>query len=485
LRSAENILCGAPRATQNILLNLHLLFYCRVNKQMTLNTGQFFVYIYIDPLLESVPDLAVWAKTADRVYQDLGDREQLQQLLQYCTSRESPDGRIDGPITVWVPRLEDLGDSLAAVHDCLSQLEQADVQVQVGPTQIAISDPALRLELLKLLQTVQTQQQARQLRRGHARNRLKTLPPPGRAPYGYRRGKDRYILDRSTAPVVKDFFEHFLLYGSLRQSVRYLQKKYSKKISVSTGQRWLTSPIYRGDLSYHNSETIANTHAAILSRQEAAQIDRLLRRNRTLPPRAASAPRSLSGLVVCSVCDSAMKVSRAARRRQDYLYLCPVACPNQPKCRALIYQQVLEQTIERICADLLPALGQAALPNLEGIKQGVSAQVDAKQTVLEQLPGLVESGVLDAETAELRSYKLKTEMAKLQTSLAQLPPVNLKATAEAVSIPQFWLDLSEAERRFYFREFIQQIQILRSTEPGLNEPDAVEPEWRVKLVFMF
>jgi DNA invertase Pin-like site-specific DNA recombinase len=440
---------------------------------MIVNTNQFFVYTYTDPLLESVPDMAVWAE-ADRVYQDLGGRQQLQQLLQDVAS-------VDPPITVWVPRLEDLGDTVAAVHDCLSQLAQAQVQVQVGPTQIPIADPARQLELLQLLQTVQTQQQSRRLQQGHARNRLKAVPPPGRAPYGYRRGKDRYILDRSTAPVVKDFFEHFLLYGSLRQSVRYLQKKYSKKISVSTGQRWLTSPIYRGDLNYRHSDTIANTHAAILSRQEAAQIDRLLRRNRSLPPRTASAPRSLSGLVVCSACQSTMKVSHVARRQQDYLYLCPVACPDQPKCRALPYQQVLYQTIERICTDLLPAVSQAALPNVEGIKQGLSAQMNAKQTALAQLPRLVESGVLDSETSELRAYKLRTEMAQLQAGLAQLPPVNLKATAEAVSIPQFWLDLSEAERRFYFREFIQQIQIVRAGETG----EASAGEWEVKLVFMF
>jgi hypothetical protein len=30
----------------------------------------------------------------------------------------------------------------------------------------------------------------------HARNRLKSLPPPGKASYGYRRGKDKYTIDR-------------------------------------------------------------------------------------------------------------------------------------------------------------------------------------------------------------------------------------------------------------------------------------------------
>mgnify|MGYP003339245554 CR=1 FL=1 len=133
------------------------------------------------------------------------------------------------------------------------------------------------------------------IREGHARNRLKGLPPPGRAPYGYRRGKDRYTIDRAAAAVVKDFFEHFLLYGSLRGAVRHLAQRYGKKISTSTAQRWLTHPVYRGDLCYQKGEVVRDTHTALISREEAAQIDRLLRRNHRLPPRTAGTCRSLAG----------------------------------------------------------------------------------------------------------------------------------------------------------------------------------------------
>ncbi|MDP5338587.1 MAG: recombinase family protein, partial [Nodularia sp. (in: cyanobacteria)] len=57
---------------------------------------------------------------------------------------------------------------------------------------------------------------------------------------------------------------------------------------------------------------------------------------------------------------------------------------------------------------------------------------------------------------------------------ATLPPVNLRSVAQAVSIPQFWFDLSEAERRFYFREFIKQIEIIRQ-----------EKEWKLRVIFIF
>jgi len=436
---------------------------------------KIIAYLYSDPLLESPPHSGIWGLEVDRVYQDLGGRQQLQQLLADCKS-EPPDYLL-------IRRLEELGDSLEQISDRLTQLEAMGIQIIATEQSYSSSQPTdaitstkLRADLLKLLGEIQREVNRRRLRQGHARNRLKTLPPPGKAPYGYRRGKDRYILDRSTAPVVKDFFEQFLLYGSLRGAVRYLEKKYNKKISVSTGRRWLTNPIYRGDLGYQNGEVISDTHTPILNREEAAQIDRLLRRNRRLPPRTASAPRSLAGLVVCGECQSHMTITSVTRPRKDkeYLYLRPISCPKLPKCRAIAYEQVLECTIQIICQDLPRAVAGMNAPSLDGVKQSATNQISQMQDILVQLPALTASGVLDSETADLRAYKLRTEISQLRSRLAALPPVNLQAIAQAVSIPQFWCDLSESERRFYFREFIREIEITRQ-----------DKEWQLQLRFIF
>ncbi len=426
-------------------------------------------YCYIDPLLESVPDASVWGMEIDRVYQDLGDRQQWDQLLE--------DSQTIPTDSLVVRCLDELGESVREVGDRLAALET------LGISLIVLEDSAepqnligLRSQMVQAFQIMQASQRRRRIQHGHARNRVKALPPPGKAPYGYRRGKDRYILDRSTAPVVKDFFEHFLLYGSLRGSVRHLQKKYNKRISASTGKRWLTSPVYRGDLAYQTGDVVPNTHAPLISRQEAAQVDRLLRRNRQLPSRTASAPRSLAGLVVCGVCRSSLRVARvtAVRQTREYLYLRPTLCPHQPHCRAILYDQVLDQTIQKICEELPQAIATASIPDMTPIQQSLTAQIDAKQAILQQLPALVSSGILDNETADLRAYKLRTETATLQAKLAQLPPANLQAIAQVVSITQFWLDLSEAERRFYFREFLREIQIEREAQL-----------WQVRLKFIF
>lgn len=424
-------------------------------------------YFYKDYLLESGQNFPICPATVERIYQDLGGREQLHQLLVDC--QEKP------PENLLIRSLAELGDSVQEVCDRLKIIESLGIKLIVKEPTFPISQNS-QIDLLKLLQEIQNTQRSRRLKQGHARNRLKALPPPGKAPYGYRRGKDKYIIDKSAAPVVRYFFEQFLLFGSLRGAVRYLAKKYGKKISVSTGKRWLINPVYRGDLAYQNNQIISDTHAAIISREEAAQIDRLLRRNQRISPRSASAPRSLAGLVVCGECQSPMNIARVTTPRKDkeYLYLRPINCPKSPKCRAISYQEILDKAIEIICQELPQAVAQMQLPDMEELKKTLGNAIAQKQQILSQLPNLIQQGILDQETSQIRTYKLRTEIAQLQSKLAELPPVNLRETAQAVSIPQFWQDLSESERRFYFREFIREIQLTRQ-----------DKDWQLQIKFIF
>jgi hypothetical protein len=312
------------------------------------------------------------------------------------------------------------------------------------------------------------------LRESHARNRFQALPPPGRAPYGYRRGKDRYIVDRATAGVIKDFFEHFLLYGSLRGAVRHLAQRYGKKISTSTAQRWLTHPVYRGDLGYQGGEVVRDTHTPLISREEAAQIDRLLRRNRRLPPRTAGTQRSLAGLVYCGQCGSATVVTPVTTKGKahTYVYLRPRQCQAEPRCASLAYDCFLNQVIAEICRTLPLAVPQGDPQPASPHKTHWEATLQHKENILKQIAELHQQDILDDASAQLRTRTLRQEIHHLRVQLDQLPPVNLQELVQAVAIPQFWQDLSESERRFFFREFIRKIDFL----PGQD---------RIQLHFVF
>ncbi|MEO1590330.1 MAG: recombinase family protein, partial [Cyanobacteria bacterium J06632_22] len=415
-------------------------------------------YLYSDPLLGPPQTVEQWPHAIEHLYQDFAiDRPQLKSLL--ARVEDSPPA--ERPEYLLVTSLESLAETLTELTDRLHQLDNLGITLlTVAPEATAnhpmtitvsespASEPAatesLPSPLSILLATVQQRQQQRRLQRGHARNRLQALPPPGKAPYGYRRTPQKYELDKSAVPVVKAFFEQFVLYGSLRGAVRYIDRRYGKRISPSTGKRWLTSPVYRGHTAYKDGQTMLNTHAAILPPDEAAQVDRLLRRNRSLPPRTASAPRSLSGLVRCQACGSTMTVSRvsAPRREKAYLYLQPAGCPRQPHCAALQYNAVLQKTIETICTELPKLMAQ--LPAVTGSqKADLEQRILQKQQLIEQLPQWVNQGVLDETTAALRRYTLQNEIAIAQQALAQLPPVNLQELFRTVSLPQFWQDLSE------------------------------------------
>ncbi|WP_008315600.1 recombinase family protein [Leptolyngbya sp. PCC 6406] len=433
-----------------------------------------FAYLYTHPLLESAPPDDLWGAEVVRVYRDFGgdesqsgqSRPQLQQLLQDCAGGTVAEVR--------VRRWAELGNSPDAIAPIVTQLQEQGIQL----TSLA-EGPFPEGDVVAVVAAtaaIAQQQRRDSLRLGHARNRVKAQPPPGRAPYGYRRGKDRYTLDRAAAPVVKDFFEQFLLFGSLRGAVRYLAKTYGKRISASTGQRWLSHPVYRGDLLYQDGRVVRDTHTPILGRDEAAQVDRLLRRNRRLPPRTASAQRSLAGLVQCQECGSTLRVAPVSRPRRDqtYLYLRPSACPRAKPCGAIPYDAVLESTIATVCRDLPPAIATQPLPPIGAIQAGIQRQIAAKQDSLAQLPPLVAAGVLDETTADLRAYTLRSDIAALEQQRSQLPPENLPEIAQTLSIPQFWYDLSEAERRVYLREFIRQVELVREGQ-----------DWSVAIKFVF
>lgn len=422
-------------------------------------------YCYVDPVLESAPDASFWDADIEQVYADFGDRTALGELVRSVQS-----GQVQ---TITIRRVSELGNSLTEIAQILSDFQRANVSLQVlERSDRSLPDGANVAQMAELYDHITSEHRRQRLQRGHAKNRMAALPPPGRAPFGYRRGKDRYAIDRAAASIVKDFFEHFLLYGSLRGAVRFLEQKHHKKISVSTGRNWLTNPAYRGDLAYKTGDTILNTHPALVSREEAAQVDRLLRRNRTLPPTTASAARSLAGLVRCHHCQSNMTVTSTRPRHSKtagYLYLRPATCAKvanaESGCPLAPYDNTLEQVIRRICHDLPQRVSQAKLPNIEKIKSQFQIEIDAAETRLLEISDLCDRGVLDSTTAQICAYQIRAQMGILQNNLSQLPPASLSTIARSVSIPEFWRDLSESERRFYFREFLKMIT-LQYTKSG-------------------
>jgi DNA invertase Pin-like site-specific DNA recombinase len=420
---------------------------------------KIIVYTYTDPLLDKIPDLSIWGWDLDRIYQDIGSRKELYQLLT--------DIHTETIAYLIIFHLAELGDSLTQVINIIKQIEELNIEIialnqDYKSSQFkTILDEDHKYKLNQIWLEINEIHHSRKLKQSHAKNRLKILPPPGKAPYGYSRGKDSYIINRATAPIMRAFFDRFLLYASIRDAVRFLANKYNKKITPSTARYWLTNPVYRGDLRYQNQQIIADTHTPIISREEAGQIERILKSHSRVKPRSASASYCLSGLVQCEKCQSNWKITSVTQRykQKKYLYLTPTDCPQEKRCKSLLYDLVLAEVINNICHQFQLIQNSLKVPDIEIIKNQINTAIDKKNKVLNSLNDLVITEILDEQTAKLRNYQLKLEIAQLKNQLYQLPPNNLKTIAKTLSLQQFWYDLSEEEKRFYLREFVQLIKL--------------------------
>ncbi|NJK59800.1 MAG: hypothetical protein HC918_05485, partial [Oscillatoriales cyanobacterium SM2_1_8] len=246
--------------------------------------------------------------------------------------------------------------------------------------------------------------------------------PAGPVPFGYRKSKTGYAIDRSKAAVVRACLEHYLIYGSVREAARHGSRKAGTPLTPSTVAAWLTHPAYRGDLVYTQNgqkRVIRDAHPALLSREEAAQIDR--QRQRRLPPRSAGTPQALAGLVRCGRCGEWLHLTVTRTRRQTYRYLRSPRCPQSPKCRAIAYEAALQQIIETLCRTLAPAM-LPGVPSLRERQQALKERIRHLETLRSQLPLGESQGFLDPETRLLRQHNLDRELADLQTQLATLPP---------------------------------------------------------------
>jgi DNA invertase Pin-like site-specific DNA recombinase len=409
-------------------------------------------YLYTPAYAPWPEEELAWLKAhgADPLWHDWGSRTYLEELLQGVAS-----GSVHQVLLV---RLADLGDQLDEVHGRLLQIQQAGVRLSLVRAD-GLQTPSTAGEWIPLLAEVPHHLQSRRRRQSQAQSRLAGKPPPGPPPFGYRREGGRYIPDCRQAPIVQDFFRHFLLYGSLRQAVRFIAEKHHKRISVATGRNWLLNPVYRGDLAYADGTVLRDTHPALLSRTEAAQIDRWLKRNQGIPRRSASASRALAGLVHCRACGSLLRIvqttpSKGKRNGSSYLYL---RCQT---CRySLRYAEVQQEVIRQVCEQLPQRLQTLDRQALAQTRQQLQAQLQANAERLRQLEELRQAGLLDEPSLAQRCYQLRAETARLAQKLEQLPPANLTQTVQTPSILPFWQDLSESERRAYLREVLRKVEV--------------------------
>ncbi|WP_017326456.1 recombinase family protein [Synechococcus sp. PCC 7336] len=385
---------------------------------------------------------------AEQVWVDLGDRQYYTRAIEYFSGTAEDSALL-------LLSVAELGDTVTQVAQQLQAWSDRAVEVWVvDKNGVQTSRDATAVETW--LAGLPLQLKSRQISAGHALSRLQRKPPPGPAPFGYCRQGDVYQLEGDRAAIVRTFFDNFLLFGSIRGAVKSLQVERGETVSISTARRWLTSAVYRGDLTFKDGVTLRDTHPALLSREEAAQIDRWMRRNRQISRRSASAPRALAGLAICQTCQQPLRIVQATQKQRQKVYRY-LRCD---RCRySHDYDRVLQATVKIVCQQLPAKTANFSQTPVAELKKCIDLQLKANESILNSFDSK-NSAIAPLDLRDqLQRYRLEGENAALNQTLEQLPPENLAAIAQTLSIESFWLDLTEPEQRSYLREFIRQIGI--------------------------
>ena len=434
-------------------------------------------YIYRSAILppNSAEQSLLLQAGATEIVVDLGDRQHYLNLVQKYGNQQ------EIALTLYLLSLTDLGETAPKIEQQVQFWLQRGVDIWIA-TDNGHQSLGDRQVLETWLAQLPQELKGRHIAEGHAHNRLSRKPPPGPAPFGYRRVGDTYEIDENPAQLVRAFFDRYLLFGSIRGAVKEINQEREDGISVTTARRWLTSPVYRGDLKFKDGVTLRDTHPAILTREEAAQIDRWSRRNSPIASRSTSAPRALAGLVVCQNCDRPLRIVQATKKTQVKKQQSQTQQPQKPakvyrylrcnNCRYSVnYDLALTNTIQSVCQQLPERTSNLDSVPIESIKSRIELQIERNKSKIVTLDTEEESESRSTESddnRQLQRYLLEGENAKLGEKRDQLPPGDLAAIAQAVSIEPFWRSLSESEQRAYLREFIKQISINSDAEVELE-----------------
>lgn len=317
-------------------------------------------------------------------------------------------------------------------------------------------------------------------RDGWARRRR--LQKAGNPPFGMTVVDDSYTPDHSPYPkggtvygVAKEVIQTFINDGTQRGALQKLIATYGARVGSRKGddfprdrtklKKWLQSPILRGHTAYFGNRgrerlIIPNTHEALITPQEAEQIDRLLSaKARKLVPKGELT--AIGGLVFCE-CGS-----KCIKRRKHYycedVYDSPIKLGCDRKGGARI-TDLEEAAILAITTQAATVAHFVEVPIVEETPE--IQELQRKLFILGDDPDFDDS----RNALKKKIENLKHHLIQRSNSLGHRRAELVAAGAD----PGFWQSLSDPEKRFVFLQLVDKViksrdKVLRvELAPGLG-----------------
>jgi DNA invertase Pin-like site-specific DNA recombinase len=282
-------------------------------------------------------------------------------------------GRLDRPKLLRAVEMVERGDADVIAVYMLSRFARSTAAAGLiervetaGGEVLSVSEPALgggtiSGELMRNIM-LSIDQHARKLSTVHRNNARERAVNEGRhmgpVPIGYRAeryvdtvgrdgtqkaiAKGKLVPDETTAPIVRGMFERSAAGMSKYGISRWVFEESGIQLAIQTTGRILRNRIYLGELR-HGSYVNEEAHQALVEELTWKRAQR-----NGIPFRGDGTPRLLNGLLRCSGCRSAMRVSRPNGRRRSDFYTCRRAADGGAMCRApaSVTAPVIEEYVE-------------------------------------------------------------------------------------------------------------------------------------------
>ena len=154
-------------------------------------------------------------------------------------------------------------------------------------------------------------------------------PISGSVPVGFKietkaDGTKRIIIDEEVAPFIRDFYEHFKQYHSIRAAGRYVNEKHGQDRSYSFFSRLLSNELYCGTFRGNT-----NFCTGYVSREEWDELQQLKKRHIKKTP--TNNVYLFSALMDCPICQRRLTVICCFKNMKDgskkkYIYY---RCPSE------------------------------------------------------------------------------------------------------------------------------------------------------------
>lgn len=428
------------------------------------------------------------------------DRTNLKQLMLLVENRQVDQ--------VLVTRLDRLSRRGLKSFQIIEKFLKSNVTLKALDESFDLTTAAGRAMAGQLVVFAQfhSDQKAESIRHGweHLRSKKVAIQPP----FGYKVIDGKYELNHEPflclidghieftyAAIAHDLVNIFFEQQTLRKTLAHINQKYGiqffshcsksgKKLNGRSGRmfrfslmgfrNWLLNPVLQGHTAYRKqAEIYYNTHLEhrIISPDEFSEIEKIFKQNKAIRGYGTNARRKYpcSGLVFCADCRGACYSATGTRNyyrakrlgipiEKIYYFQCKNWRIRGCSQKTMIPMQTVEDAI-------ITSLTQKASKIVAG-KMNFTATVVKSEKLLQlesQLKGLQQLGknpAIDEAIANLQ-LQIEAEVSQHQQASQNSQEVEKrrKLCAEVFSDSQFWLQLTDEDKRRIYRELVDKVLV--------------------------